>query len=96
MYENKKHMFVKKDRNGWFMFSNGRHRLQLCWNNSLGWFWLKQYAKKVWKESFMADLTEILAAMEKDGKAAFTLYELPHKWNRHSNKHDSSLANDNQ
>lgn len=77
-YENKVQLRVKKDRNWWFNFSKWTFRLQLCWDTRKDWFYLAQYADKLWKKDFMKDFTEILKDMEKDGnQAIFTLYELP-------------------
>jgi len=78
MYENKVHLRVKKDKNKWFQFSKWRYRVQLCWHSWKGWFFLKQYADKLWKDNFMEDFTEILKAMEEDkNQAIFSLYILP-------------------
>jgi len=55
-----------------------------CWHSWKDWFFLEQYAKKLWKDNFMRDFTEILREMEKDwNQPAFTLYELPqvYYWN---------------
>jgi len=77
-YTNKIHLRVKKDKNGWYMFSKGRFRLQLCWHSWKGGFYIKQYADKLWKPDFMQDFTDILEAMEKDNnQSIFSLYELP-------------------
>ncbi len=88
-YENKIHLPTVKDRNGWYMFARGKYRLQLCGNSALGWFWLKQYADKLGKHEFMKDFTEILALMEQDSQAPFTLYELTPvaKWKQTSDTH---------
>jgi len=83
-YVNKVLLRVRKDTNWWFNFSKGTHRLQLCWDTRRDWFFLSQYAKKLWKENFMKDFTEILSEMEKDNnQPIFTLYELPEiiNWN---------------
>lgn len=83
-YVNKVLLRVRKDANWWFNFSKGKHRLQLCWDTRKDWFFLSQYAAKLWKDNFMKDLTEILSAMEKDNnQPIFTLYELPEiiNWN---------------
>lgn len=79
MFLNKIHLKVRKDKNGWFQFSKGKFRLQLCGNSKLDGFYLKQYAEKCNKPNFMSDLTIILAEMEKDWASAFSLYELEDK-----------------
>lgn len=77
-YQNKVLLRVKKDKNGWFNFSKGTYRLQLCWDTRKDWFFITQYADKLWKKDFMKDFTEILKAMEEDNnQPIFTLYELP-------------------
>lgn len=76
-YDNKVHLRVKKDLNGWFQFSKWQYRLQLCWHSWKWGFFLKQYADKIWKENFMKDFTEILEAMEADNQSIFSLYVLP-------------------
>lgn len=78
-YENKVLLKVKKDKkNWWYNFSKWNYRLQLCWDTRRDWFYIKQYAEKLWKPHFMKDLTEILDAMEADwNQPIFTLYELP-------------------
>lgn len=78
MSDNRKvHLKVRKDLNGWVHFWKDNFRVQLCWDKRKGGFWLSQYAKKLWKENFMKDFTEILAEMEKDNQAIFSLYILP-------------------
>jgi len=77
-YANKLLLRVRKDKNGWFNFSKGNMRVQLCGDTRRDWFFLTQYAEKLGKKHFMKDFTEILSAMESDGnKPIFTLYELP-------------------
>jgi len=77
-YNNKIHLRVKKDLNWWYNFSGSNYRLQLTWHTWKDWFFLAQYAKKLWKDNFMKDFTEILKAMEKDNnQPIFSLYELP-------------------
>ena len=77
-YENKIHLRVRADRNSWYQFSKGRYRLQLCWHSWKWWFFLVQYAEKLWKKNFMKDFTDILEAMEKDwNQSIFSLYILP-------------------
>lgn len=74
---NKKHLYVKKDRNGWFYFWRPGVRVQLAGDQRLDWFWFKQAAVKAWLDAnqFMADLTKILSVMEKDWNAIFSMYE---------------------
>lgn len=96
MYKNKIHLRVVKDMNGWLMFSKGTYRVQLCWDNRKEWFWLSQYAKKLWKDNFFKDFTEILQAMEADSKSAFTLYELYPNWATKWNTSDTSSQKTNQ
>ena len=77
-FDNKVHLRVKKDANGWYQFSRNNFRLQLCWDTRRDWFFLTQYANKLGKKDFMKDFTEILEAMEKDNnQAIFSLYILP-------------------
>lgn len=77
-YSNKVHLRVTNDKNGWYNFSKWTFRLQLCWDTRKDWFFLSQYAKRLGKDNFMRDFTEILQEMEKDNnQAIFTLYELP-------------------
>lgn len=78
-YVNKVLLRVRRDRkNKWFNFSKWKYRLQLCWDSSKDWFFLKQYADKLWKKEFMKDFTDILSAMADDwNQPIFTLYELP-------------------
>lgn len=75
---NKKHLYVKKDKNGWFYFGRGPLRIQLCWDQRRDWFWIKQYATKAGlnPDKFMVDFTKILTLMEKDGQAIFSMYEM--------------------
>ena len=83
MYDNKILLRVNKDNNWWYNFSKWKFRLQLCWDTRKDWFFLEQYANKLWKKDFMRDLTDILKAMEEDkNQPIFTLYELPEvlKW----------------
>lgn len=75
-YNNKLHLHVRKDTNGWFNFSKKQLRVQLCGDTRKDGFFLTQYANKLGKKEFMKDFTEILAAMEKDNKPIFTAYEL--------------------
>lgn len=76
-YVNKIHLKVKMDLNGWFQFSKWKYRLQLCWDSSRDWFFLTQASKRLWKDNFMKDFTEILTDMEKNNESIFSLYELP-------------------
>ena len=80
-YYNKKHIKVRKDKtNKWYNFSWKDVRIQLCWHQWKDkWFFLEFYAKKAWKFNFIKDFTEILALMEKDNAAIFSLYELKDK-----------------
>lgn len=76
MARNKIILKVKKDKfNSWYKFEKGKYRLQLCWDTRKDWFWIKQYADKVWLPNFMADFTKVLKAMAVDESPIFTLYE---------------------
>lgn len=77
MPNNKKHLYVKKDRNGWFFFGRPGIRIQLCGDQRKDGFWIKQAATKAWLDAdkFMADLTKILVLMEQDWNAIFSMYE---------------------
>jgi hypothetical protein len=46
MPNNKKHLYVKKDRNGWFFFGRPGIRIQLCGDQRKDGFWIKQAATK--------------------------------------------------
>jgi len=76
---NKKHLYVKPDRNWWFFFGRPWIRVQLAGDQRKDWFWFKQAAVKAWLDAdkFMADLTKILSIMEKDWNAIFSMYEIP-------------------
>ncbi len=78
-YDNKVLLRVRRDRkNWWFNFSKWTFRIQLCWDTRKDWFFISQYAKKLWKDNFMKDFTDILGAMADDWNVPiFSLYELP-------------------
>ena len=74
--KDKHHLIIRKDKlNKWFTHETNWFRLQLSWDPRKDWYWISQYAKKLGKDTFMKDLTDILSEMEKDGKSAFNLYE---------------------
>ncbi len=84
-YESKFHLRTVKDRpsgtgSHWYMFIDGRYRLQLCGDSSRWWFWIKQYAERLGKYNLMKDLTEVFALMESEWASPFTLYKLPALW----------------
>ena len=60
------HLPVTRDLNWWFKFSKAQYRVQLAGDIRKGWFWLEQYAKKLGKDTFMKDFSEILNAIERD------------------------------
>jgi len=76
-YENKILLRVRKDKNGWYQFTKGKYRLQLCWDTRKDGFFIEQTANKLWKKNFMKDFTEILQEMSKNEETIFSLYELP-------------------
>lgn len=72
--ENKIHLYVQESINGWFKFHKGKHTVHLNWDSRKGGFWLSQYAKRLWKDSFMQDFTDILEAIAKDNQVINAKY----------------------
>lgn len=72
--ENKIHLYVQESINGWFKFHKGKHTVHLNWDSRKGGFWLSQYAKRLWKDSFMQDFTDILEAITKDNQVINAKY----------------------
>lgn len=72
--ENKIHLYVQESINGWFKFHKGKHTVHLNWDSRKGGFWLSQYAKKLWKNNFMQDFTDILEAITKDNQVINAKY----------------------
>lgn len=74
--KNKHRLIIRKDKiNKWYTHEANGYRLQLSGDPRKDGYWLSQYAKKLGKEHFMKDLTDILSEMEKDWQSAFNLYE---------------------
>lgn len=71
------HMYVKRSLNGWFQFRKGRYNIQLAGDGRKNWFWLTQYAKRLWKDNFMKDFTEILEEIEKDNQVLQAAWQFP-------------------
>ena len=65
---NKIHLYVRESMNKWYQFRKGKYSVQLNGDERKGWPWLEQYAKRLGKDDFMADFTEILEAIEKDNQ----------------------------
>lgn len=74
---NKLHMYVRRSVNKWFEFRKWKYSIQLNGDNRRWWFWLAQYAKKLWKDDFMRDFTDILDAIEKDNQELIKKWEYP-------------------
>lgn len=65
---NKLHLYVQKSLNWWFMFHKGKYTIHLSGDSRKDGFILSQYAKKLGKDKFMTDFTEILDRIEKDNE----------------------------
>ncbi len=70
----KLHLYVQSSINGWFKFHRWRHTVHLNWDSRKGGFWLSQYAKKLGKDTFMQDFTDILDAITKDNEVIIAKY----------------------
>lgn len=65
---NKVHLVVKPSLNWWYQFRKWKYNVQLSGDSRMWWLWLSQYAKRLGKDNFMKDFTEILDAIDKDNK----------------------------
>lgn len=62
------------------MFHKGKYTVHLSWDSRRDGFILSQYAKKLGKDKFMTDFTEILDRIEKDNEVIIReCWHLP-KW----------------